>query len=477
MLTDISNDLRVHNNASHVRNQNSHNVLRPLKIVKRKANTENSINNNNTNNSNKKSNNNSKQKQNKNSQNIIINHNKMLDAPNYKFPKIYQKKTDMIFPFYECSIKTDNKFLKNNEPQLDFTNDICMSKNPIKKYAYPIIVNYNTTLNKESNNNHNNHNNNNKSNKSNIFFGFNNNNNGSNVAQDPIMETFIHMKSENMLRFGDSILTIDSNGFVTSEYSPVEEELIIKKRMSDFDIDDDINNDEEDIYKSDEGEISRLDDSDLDITDNEDSDIENQLTFNDDDNNNDNDFLMDSSIVSQCIPSYGLDNLHDGFLTNYKHQTNNNNNKQLNLSPLKRAMMNNNIVTSPQKQENNLFRALKNKSSPIKSLKNQRSGINLTPISKSIKKIKHTNYSKWDNSMTISAKAIMKMVDDSLVSSDTEVFNHSLSFMKSFNKCNNINSSINNSKEDFNINANDLMDALNDESETPLILRMKELKL
>lgn len=76
--------------------------------------------------------------------------------------------------------------------------------------------------------------------------------------------------------------------------------------------------------------------------------------------------------------------------------------------------------------------------------------------------------------MTISAKAIMKMVDDSLVSSDTELYNHSCSFMtvKSFGKCNQTGA-----KGDININAADLMGALSGEVDSPLTRRMKELKL
>lgn len=78
-----------------------------------------------------------------------------------------------------------------------------------------------------------------------------------------------------------------------------------------------------------------------------------------------------------------------------------------------------------------------------------------------------TNYSKWDKSMTISAKAIMKMVDDSLVSSDTEMYNLSQSFMARMDQ---------ESSAGISINADDLHDALMEDMEGP-ISKLKELSI
>ncbi|GME70437.1 unnamed protein product [Ambrosiozyma monospora] len=67
-------------------------------------------------------------------------------------------------------------------------------------------------------------------------------------------------------------------------------------------------------------------------------------------------------------------------------------------------------------------------------------------------KVKHRN-EKLDNSMTISAKAIMKMVDDSLVSSDTEFYTQTMTQIHA-------KASISNLNEKVSINASDLESAL-----------------
>lgn len=71
-----------------------------------------------------------------------------------------------------------------------------------------------------------------------------------------------------------------------------------------------------------------------------------------------------------------------------------------------------------------------------------------------------TNYAKWDKSMTISAKAIMKMVDDSLVSSDTEMYNLSQSFLARTHAAP--------ASGTVSINADDLNDALMEDMDAPL---------
>lgn len=472
MLTDISNHLRVHNHNNH-NNNNQLNVLRPLKIVDRKSsrkiNDENLCYVKNNNQGIKNSNN---------------NNNKMLEKPNYRFPIIYQEATDILFPYFNYVYKNDlKKKLKNNEIKIDYTPDENFFKNPIKKYSKPIDVNFKTQSNKIENNNL-------AIKKSNLFYGFNSN-------QDPIMDVFLHMKNENKLRFGDFMVTVNKDGTVQNEFSPESEEeeeeeqknMLMMKRLSIID-----NEEDEVLYQSDENEISRLENSDLDLTESEESDVDLDLELEiDDDDGFENNSIINSSLLSQGISNFNFENK---LLTTVNNTNTNNNN--ISLSPLKRAIINSNInkisssSPSPKKQEQLLFRTIKNKTSPIKTLKTQRSGINLSQINKPIKKnIKHTNYSKWDNSMTISAKAIMKMVDDSLVSSDTEIYNHSFSFMKNFSNNNNNNNNYNNNgsifnnkftnqgilKDDFSINENDLMNALNDVNETPLIERMQELKL
>ncbi|GMG39759.1 unnamed protein product [Ambrosiozyma monospora] len=67
-------------------------------------------------------------------------------------------------------------------------------------------------------------------------------------------------------------------------------------------------------------------------------------------------------------------------------------------------------------------------------------------------RVKHKN-EKLDNSMTISAKAIMKMVDDSLVSSDTEFYTQTMTQIHA-------KASISNLNERVSINASDLESAL-----------------
>lgn len=190
-------------------------------------------------------------------------------------------------------------------------------------------------------------------------------------------------------------------------------ELEPKSKANPKYVDDNV--DEEELYKSDEGETSRLENSDLDFSEDE-SDMDIELDIN-----------VDSPLIS---------------------------------SPIKKQ-------TSPEKQfeGNNIFRTMKNNASPIKSLQQKRTGV----VNKPVKKF---NYAKFDNSMTVSAKAIMKMVDDSLVSSDTELYNNSLSFMK--------NTHTTGSKNIFNLNINedDLMSAMSlNDIEVPFISKFKDLKL
>lgn len=470
MLTDISNNLRIHNDKNmNIRNNTKYSTQR-VSRSKRNVNDENHSqvypNSNNT----KRSSHLTNSKYTGSS--TVV---KMTEAPTYKFSKIYQQKTDILFPFYKCPIETEHQFLKNQEEKLDFTTDVMFYKNHIKKYSKPIQVvpSTNALTPKKS---------------SNIFYGFNTSSN----SNDPIMETLLHMNNENKLRFGDFMITINKNGSSQMDFSPrtEEEEFIIKNRRLESSVKyNKVEEEEEEIlYKSDENEISKLEVSDLEITEAEESDSDIEIDLNlDIDFENDIDLsILESSLVSQGIqPEHNMDNLHDGFLTNERKMIKNLPNG-LSMSPVKKIMINKmkQSSTSPQKM-NSLFRTLKNKSSPIKALNTQRSGINLTPISKPIRKTKHNhhgnnNYSKFDNSMTISAKAIMKMVDDSLVSSDTEIFNNSYSYiaMKSFNRGNNqsqVHSQHNN--DDISINAADLMSALNDVGESPLTLRLKELKL
>ncbi|GAV29318.1 hypothetical protein PMKS-002800 [Pichia membranifaciens] len=398
--------------------------------------------------------------------------NKMLDAPNYKFPRIYEHETDILFPIYTCRIDTDQKNLRMNEIKVDFTADMNIQKNITKKYSKPIEVGAiepkrlfqkNETQQAAS--------------SSNIFFRCNTTTNN----EDPIMDCFVHMKSENQLRFGDLVLTIGKDGSVSSMHTPEKEEgnaiLLGRGSANERDFNEEV------LYASDEGEGSRLENSDLDLTDSEESDVELDLDLELRDGADDEDeelmagdlSIINSSLISQGVPPCSMNNLQNGFLTNDRKQKSAT--SHMPLSPVKKAMLNNQDNTacpsSPQKQDL-LFRTLKNKSSPVKALRSQRSGVNLTQVSKP-KKNKHTNYAKWDNSMTISAKAIMKMVDDSLVSSDTELYNHSHSFlaMRSLGKGNHTHA-----KDDgLNINAADLIGALSGEVDSPLTRRMKELKL
>lgn len=470
MLTDISNDLKVHGTSA-ARNQRDlqqrNSALRPLRIVNRrflrKATGENSVP---TDRNNAKTINNSNSKV-RTLFNPYSNNssNKMLDSPSYKFPRIFEEETDILFPFYNCRIEREQKNLKANEVKLDFTNDLTFHKNITKKYSKPVEVEklVPRRLFKDDSTQQ-------PTLAFNIFFRGDND-----TSADPVMDTFMHMKSENQLRFGEYLLTIGKDGSVSSKYTPIDETedaFLVSGRPDEQDFNDEV------LYRSDEGEVSRLENSDLDITESEESEVELDLELelkDEEDEALDGNFsISNSSLISQSVPSYAIDNLQNGFLTNDKKSKSSA--THMPPSPLKRAVANHShnssSASSPQKQEL-LFRTLKNKSSPIKALKSQRSGVNLTQVCKP-KKHKHTNYAKWDNSMTISAKAIMKMVDDSLVSSDTELYNHSCSFMtvKSFSKCNQTGA-----KGDININAADLMGALSGEVDSPLTRRMRELKL
>ncbi|TID30197.1 hypothetical protein CANINC_001204 [Pichia inconspicua] len=118
------------------------------------------------------------------------------------------------------------------------------------------------------------------------------------------------------------------------------------------------------------------------------------------------------------------------------------------------------LLSSPKKKSpvksDMLFRSLQRNISPIKNLHKERTGI----ISNNLKpKALGSVYSTYDNSMTISAKGIMKMVDESLVSSDTEIYNQSTSYIKK-------------ERSAFNskpvINAADLISALDEEFEKPI---------
>lgn len=118
-----------------------------------------------------------------------------------------------------------------------------------------------------------------------------------------------------------------------------------------------------------------------------------------------------------------------------------------------------NIVDKPKQKRNPFFYS----SSPVKDTSFKPK---IKVKTNSPKKSKNNYYSKWDKSMTISAKAIMKMVDDSLVSSDTEMYNLSQSFIARQDlDCN------------VSINANDLNDALMEEMDNPIILKLKELSI
>lgn len=483
MLTDISN-LKVHNNASTRSGEELHQhihpaALRPLRIVNRRA-SGNSTNENmmsmgrgypkavGSYGSGSGSNNCARNT----GCSSYTSSNKMLETPNYKFPRIYEHETDILFPFYTCRFDTDQRTMKMNEMKVDFTADVSIHKNITKKYSKPIEVNTlepkklfmkNATQQTAA--------------SSNIFFRCNT----TTSNDDPIMNCFVHMKRENQLRFGDFVLTIGKDGSVSSIQTPEEKEgdafLLGRGSAKEQDFNDEV------LYASDEGEGSRLENSDLDLTESEESDVELDLELElregaddgDEELMEGNSSIINSSLISQGVPPCSMNNLPNGLLTNNKKHMPAT--AHITLSPVKRVMANHphNVVSpsSPQKQDL-LFRTLKNKNSPVKALKSQRSGVNLTQVSKP-KKNKHTNYAKWDNSMTISAKAIMKMVDDSLVSSDTELYNHSHSFvaMRSFSKGNQAHA-----KEDgLNINAADLIGALSGEMDSPLTRRMKELKL
>lgn len=228
---------------------------------------------------------------------------------------------------------------------------------------------------------------------------------------DPISQCFKHSSGDNQLRFGDYLFIVEQDGIAEMKLDPIPK---MTSKYVDYNYDTE---EEERLYKSDEGETSRLENSDIDLSEDE-SDVDIEL-----------DISVDTPIVS---------------------------------SPIK-----NQNSLKKQFQDNNVFKTIKNKASPIKSLKEKRFGMANKPAGK-------FNYSKFDNSMTISAKAIMKMVDDSLVSSDTEVYNNSLSFMK------NTTTTINTSKNIFNLNINedDLMSAMSiNDIEIPFLSKLKDLKL
>lgn len=212
---------------------------------------------------------------------------------------------------------------------------------------------------------------------------------------DPIMKCFTHGKNDYRLRFGDYVIASEESGSISTIYEPIVSSVL------DEDVD-------ESLYFSDEAEMSRLDKSDSENEIDNDSEKEEDTNFEIDE--------MSSFLVS---------------------------------SPAKK---------SPMKQDM-LFRSLQRNSSPIKKLHNERTGIPNNGSGGTKPKHLGSVYATYDNSMTISAKGIMKMVDESLVSSDTEIYNQSMSFMKK-------------ERTTFSsklvINADDLISALDDEFEKPL---------
>ena len=445
MLTDISNSVNNTNINTNLNTHVSNGSLKPLKIVSR---TNHQLyNDENRNPILVKLNNVRKQSKFNNKSNIskinTDNNLKMLEIPNYRFNKIINNENDVIFPFYECPLKTDNIY-KNNELKLDFTGDITFFKNVTKKYCNPIKFKY---IKQE---------------------------NVTNMNDDPMKDFFMHGKDDNKIKFGDNVVLINGNG-THSMIRDVEFQSEFGFRECD---EIEYNENDEILYASDEDEVSRLENSDLDGSiDKDESESDEDISSNNSNLTFDLDLVMDmdmdmdmdnnsykeeeeddddNELISQNISSsFVLDNLNE-----FKKATM--------ISPTKRTVIlssnknhgkSNNIMSrvnddSPKKQET-ILRKLKNNSSPIKNLKTHRSG----NIINSIKKPNRTNYSKWDSSMTISAKAIMKMVDDSLVSSDTEVYNHSYSYLAIKNSNNKGKSLLDN----ISINAADLMCALNDE--------------
>ena len=360
---------------------------------------------------------------------------KMSEYPSYRFNKIIQEESDMLFPFYRSGLKTENVRLRNNEPKLDFSNDITFFKNVTKKYKRPMVFKYinitDVTGTKRS--------------CKNVF-------NDACGAPDPILACFTHMKHENNLRFGDNLITVNFNGSYDMKHNPVQ-----PVTLSNDDEDDEV------LYHSDEGECSRLENSDLDDSTEKGSDLDLDLgsdidididvdaSIEDDDNDDSHfdiaeDSILNSSMISQGMPTFP-DALHGKGI------------RTPNGSPSKRVHTSTEPSRSPVKQET-LLRTLKGKISPIKTLQNRRAGhINKSNGNESSKPVKF-NYAKWDNSMTISAKAIMKMVDDSLVSSDTEMYNQTCSFlaMKAGKS-----GAVSGLGKEVQIDAADLMDALNGE--------------
>ncbi|VEU20068.1 DEKNAAC100112 [Brettanomyces naardenensis] len=86
------------------------------------------------------------------------------------------------------------------------------------------------------------------------------------------------------------------------------------------------------------------------------------------------------------------------------------------------------------------------------------------------------SYERLDNSMTISAKAILKMVDDSLVSSDTSLYSQSLASISQINTSRGLRTG---KKETININADDLQNVLigDDDEDMNLCLSMPAKQL
>jgi hypothetical protein len=459
MLSDTTTSVQGHGNIQgegqnqsqcQIQTQNQPSVLKPLRIVKRTQNTRTNgqrtkhmtISTGNTHASHSETQKNQSLSGKRRFSPVISSSTdipcsssvpKMSEYPNYRFNKIIQEESDMLFPFYRSGLKTENVHLRNNEPKLDFSNDITFFKNVTKKYKRPMVFKYikiaDVTGTKRS--------------CKNVF-------NDACGAPDPILACFTHMKHENNLRFGDNLITVNLNGSYEMKHSPVQ-----PVTLSNDDEDDEV------LYHSDEGECSRLENSDLDDSTEKDSDLDLDLGSDIDidvdasvegDDNDDSHFdiaedsILNSSMISQGMPTF-LDALHGKGI------------RTPNGSPSKRVHTSTEPSRSPVKQET-LLRTLKGKISPIKTLQNHRAGhINKSNGNESSKPIKF-NYAKWDNSMTISAKAIMKMVDDSLVSSDTEMYNQTCSFlaMKAGKS-----GAVSGLGKEVQIDAADLMDALNDE--------------
>lgn len=290
---------------------------------------------------------------------------RMTAEPDYKFNNILQNEQDAVYPFFYSDIQTNEVYLKNKQPKLDFTTDVTFYRNVVKKYTKPVNYKYIPVVGGKRQ-----------------------------PLDDPVLQCFTKTKQDSQLQFGDYLLNVSQSGAANLKYEPLENVQY---------------SDDEVLYRSDEGEVSRLENSDLDNdseADMTETDGEDEMEISLGPSN-----LMDADVLTPSTP---------------------------------RRSVNNHLKTSPKRQET-LLRTLANKS-PIKRLTNER-----------LNKSKHMNYSKFDSSMCISAKAIMKMVDDSLVSSDTEIYNQSYTSAHAhgnpFNSLKNV---------DFSINASDLISALND---------------